>query len=262
MPLIADRVAQTTTATGDGAALNITGGAKTGYRTFGAGIGFATSCYYAIVHQSSGEWEVGLGTVTSGSPDVLNRTTVLAGTAGAGTRVNFSAGTKDVFVTAPADKLVVKDAAGAISGVIGSIEMWTSGLLAVARGGAGTTTPRDNVLAAAAKGEQSTTGIQLGNVVTLVDAGLRVADVISVWALASGTQADTQTRVKLRFRDAATATISDFNGNTVVGLSEVVTKNEAITIPAATVDILVGSERVGGGGAARTRQHVVKLMTL
>lgn len=99
MALLADRVKETTTTTGTGT-LNLDG-AVTGYRTFVAGIGTGNTCYYACVAQSPGEWEVGVGTVTDATPDTLSRDTILASSNG-GSAVNFSAGTKDVFVTFPA----------------------------------------------------------------------------------------------------------------------------------------------------------------
>jgi len=95
----ADRVKETTTTTGTGT-LNLDG-AATNYQTFVAGIGTAKQCYYAIVHQSASEWEVGIGTVTDATPDTLSRDTILSST-NSNNAVNFSAGTKDVFVTSPA----------------------------------------------------------------------------------------------------------------------------------------------------------------
>jgi hypothetical protein len=57
--------------------------------------------YYAVVHTASGvdEWEVGLGTWNTGN--TLTRTTVLGGSNGT-SAVDFSAGTKDIFMTYPA----------------------------------------------------------------------------------------------------------------------------------------------------------------
>lgn len=98
-PKIADRVYETTTTTGTGT-VNLAG-AVPSYRTFVAGVGTGDSCYYCIQHQSADEWEVGIGTVTDASPDTLSRTTILASTNG-GAAVNFSAGTKNVFVVLPA----------------------------------------------------------------------------------------------------------------------------------------------------------------
>lgn len=99
MGFIVDRVKETSTTTGTGT-LNLNG-AVTKFRTFVAGIGTSNQCYYSIVHQTVSEWEVGIGTVTDATPDTLSRTTVIA-SSNAGALVNFSAGTKDAFVTIPA----------------------------------------------------------------------------------------------------------------------------------------------------------------
>ena len=63
-----DRVKETTTSTGTGT-VNLAG-AETGFETFVAGIGNTNTTYYAIVHQSAAEFEVGLGTVSDASPAV------------------------------------------------------------------------------------------------------------------------------------------------------------------------------------------------
>lgn len=94
---LADRVKETTTTTGTGT-INLDG-AVSGFQTFVAGVGNGNACYYCIVGGS--EWEVGIGTVTDASPDTLSRTTILA-SSNSGSAVSFSAGTKDVFCTAPA----------------------------------------------------------------------------------------------------------------------------------------------------------------
>jgi hypothetical protein len=74
-------------------------GASTGYQSF-AVIGNTNTTYYTIAGQTSNEWEVGIGTYTA-SGTTLARTAVLS-SSNAGSLVNFSAGTKDVFVTYPA----------------------------------------------------------------------------------------------------------------------------------------------------------------
>ena len=102
-----DRVKETTTTTGTGT-VNLAG-AETGFESFVSGIGNSNTCYYAIVHQTADEFEVGLGTVTDATPDTLSRTTVIS-SSNSDSAVNFSAGTKDVFCTLPASKAVVEDA--------------------------------------------------------------------------------------------------------------------------------------------------------
>jgi len=97
--VLKDRVKETTTTTGTG---TITlAGAATGFQSFAA-IGNGNTTYYAI--SGGSEWEVGIGTYTA-SGTTLSRTTVLA-SSNAGALVSFSAGTKDVICTYPADKAI------------------------------------------------------------------------------------------------------------------------------------------------------------
>jgi trimeric autotransporter adhesin len=102
--IIKDRVKENTTSTGTGAVS--LGGAAATFDTFQSYMTNGDTTYYAIVHTSSGtdEWEVGLGTWNTGN--TLTRTTVLAGSSGT-SAVNFSSGTKDVFMTYPASKAAV-----------------------------------------------------------------------------------------------------------------------------------------------------------
>jgi hypothetical protein len=103
--VLKDRVQETTTTTGTGTVT--LDGAVSGFQSFSA-IGNSNTCYYAIVGGT--EWEVGLGTYTS-SGTTLSRDTILESSNG-GTAVNFSAGTKNVFVTYPAEKGLYTDASG------------------------------------------------------------------------------------------------------------------------------------------------------
>jgi hypothetical protein len=115
--VLADRVKETTTTTGTGTVTLL--GASTGFQSF-AVIGNANTTYYCIAGQTGSEWEVGVGTYTS-SGTTLARTTVLA-SSNSGSAVNFSAGTKDVFVTYPASKSTYETAGQEIyAGADGSI---------------------------------------------------------------------------------------------------------------------------------------------
>ena len=109
--VINDRVKETTTTTGTGAVS--LGGATTGFETFAAGIGNSNTTYYVIAHQTASEWEVGLGTLDGDSSD-LTRTTVIS-SSNSDSAVSFSAGTKDVFCTMPASKLVFEDASSDVT---------------------------------------------------------------------------------------------------------------------------------------------------
>lgn len=91
----ADRVKEATATTGTGT-VTLTGAAPAGYRTFASALASGDTCYYAMA--LGAEWEVGLGAFTTAG-NTLARTTVLA-SSNANAAVNFSAGNKDVFITA------------------------------------------------------------------------------------------------------------------------------------------------------------------
>lgn len=75
------------------------GAALTGYRSFASAFPDG-AIYYGIINETSGEWEVGLGTL-SGAGTTLARTTVLA-SSNANALVNFGTGTKTVYAPEPA----------------------------------------------------------------------------------------------------------------------------------------------------------------
>jgi hypothetical protein len=98
--VIANRVKETTTTAGTGTVTLL--GASTGFQSF-AVIGDANTTFYTIASQTGNEWEVGIGTYTS-SGTTLARTTVLSNSSATQpSALNFSAGTKDVFVTYPSE---------------------------------------------------------------------------------------------------------------------------------------------------------------
>ena len=113
MVAINDRVKETTTTTGTGTVQ--LAGATPGFETFVERIGDGNATYYCIALQGGAEFEVGVGTVSSGSPDTLSRTTVLANSDNNTNNVNFSAGVKDVFCTLPASKAVVEDSSNNVT---------------------------------------------------------------------------------------------------------------------------------------------------
>ena len=100
--VVADRVRETSSTTGTGTFT--LAGAVIGYQSFSSAIGNGNTTYYAISNPGVNEWEVGIGTVGAGT---LTRTTVLASSTGVA--VSFTAGSKDVFVTYPAEGAVFAD---------------------------------------------------------------------------------------------------------------------------------------------------------
>jgi hypothetical protein len=111
--IVADRVQETSTTTGTGS--YTLAGAATGFRAFGSVCSDGDTVFYAAVEGSG--WEVGIGTFSSGT---LARTTILS-SSNAGAEVNWPAGTRDVFLTVPAQQistLRTPDFLIAIQGVI------------------------------------------------------------------------------------------------------------------------------------------------
>jgi len=134
--VVKDRVQETTTTSGTGTlTLN---GAVPGFQSFTT-IGNNTT-FYTIYDNIAQAWEVGLGTVTTGSPNQLARTTVLSNSNGTTTAIPLVGNSSSVFVTYPAEKSVNLDASGNVSplGTIAS-GTWQGTTVGVAYGGTGVT---------------------------------------------------------------------------------------------------------------------------
>jgi len=123
--VLADRVQETTTTAGTGTLTLL--GAATGYQSFAA-VGDTNTTYYCIQAQTTGDWEVGIGTYTA-SGTTLSRDTVLSSSAGGTTKVTLAAGTKNVFVTYPAGRSVY------VNGT--TVTPTNSGILPTSAGGTG-----------------------------------------------------------------------------------------------------------------------------
>ena len=120
MPLLADRVQETTNTVGTGT-LTLAG-AVTGYRTFNVVFTNGNVVFYTI-DDGLGNWEVGYGTVGTGT---LSRDTVLD-SSNAGALVPFNAGSKRVFCTAPSVTLLPNQTSnsGKVLTTDGSVPSWT-----------------------------------------------------------------------------------------------------------------------------------------
>jgi hypothetical protein len=122
--IVKDRVRETSTTTGTG---TITlAGAFSGFRSF-ADIGNGNTTYYCI--SGGSQFEVGIGTYTA-SGTTLSRDTVLSNSLGTTALINFSAGTKDVFVTYPSDKAILGTTSAVASTGTGNVVLSTSPTLA------------------------------------------------------------------------------------------------------------------------------------
>jgi hypothetical protein len=100
--VLKDRVKETTTTTSTGT--YTLAGAVTGFQSF-AVVGNGNSTYYTVTDGTN--WEVGVGTYTS-SGTLLSRDTILESSNG-GSAVNWGVGSKDVFLTYPAERAVLVD---------------------------------------------------------------------------------------------------------------------------------------------------------
>ena len=105
-----DRVKATSTTVGT--ISMVVSGTVSGFVTFNAGIGDTNTTYYTIVGEDvPTEWEVGIGVYTN-SGTSLSRDTII--NSSTGSKVDFSAGTKIVFCTLPAEKALMKDSSDAV----------------------------------------------------------------------------------------------------------------------------------------------------
>lgn len=134
--VLADRVQETTTTTGTGT-IHLAGAAIQ-CQTFVSGVGNGNQTYYCLVSGDSTNWEVGIGTVTVGSPNTLSRTTILA-SSNSGSAISLF-GTSTVFGDAPAALLSIlaNGTTGTGAVVLASSPTITSPTLAGTATGAGT----------------------------------------------------------------------------------------------------------------------------
>ena len=107
--VLKDRVKETTTTTGTGT--YTLAGAVTGFEAFSQ-VGKGNTTYYCCTDGT--DFEIGIGTYAS-SGTTLARTTILQ-SSNSDNAVSWSSGTRTVFCTLPAEKMIFNDASNAIQG--------------------------------------------------------------------------------------------------------------------------------------------------
>jgi hypothetical protein len=98
--VVKNRVQETTSTTGTGT-VTLSGTAPTGFQTFTNAMTDGDKTYYQITNGT--DWEIGLGTYASAG-NTLARTTVYE-SSNSNNAVNFTSGSKDVFMVFPAQQI-------------------------------------------------------------------------------------------------------------------------------------------------------------
>ena len=107
--VIKDRIKETSTTTGTGT--YTLAGAVTGFEAFSQ-VGDGNTTYYTCTDGT--DFETGIGTYTA-SGTTLARTTILQ-SSNSDNAVNWTSGTRTLFCTLPAQKMVFKDASDVVQG--------------------------------------------------------------------------------------------------------------------------------------------------
>ncbi len=106
--IIEDRVKETSTSIGIGNF--VLSGTSGPFKTFASVCSVGDTFWYCIYETAGINWEIGIGTYLA--PNTIQRTTVSSSSVG-NNRVNFGAGTKEVFITVAASTVAMITDTGA-----------------------------------------------------------------------------------------------------------------------------------------------------
>lgn len=123
--MIGDRIEETANSPGTNSVVQLLG-ALAGW-SFLDRFGDSGRCYYEIASDSM--WEIGKGTITSGSPNTLTRTDVIRNSSRTTSRLNFT-GTVRVFCTPPWDAILFAGDDGAFDARSKRISSLAAGTIA------------------------------------------------------------------------------------------------------------------------------------
>jgi hypothetical protein len=235
--VVADRVKETTTTTGTGA-ISL-GGAEANFIAFSSALSDGDTTYYAIIDNVNQAYEVGLGTYTA-SGNTLARTTVLA-SSNSGSAVNFSAGSKDVFINYPAGKSVYLDGSNQLV-INGTAVTSTPAEINLVDGSSAGTIVNSKAVIYGASGEVNATTLQIaGTSITATAAELNFVDGVTS---AIQTQIDSKNALPILKGTNYTASAGEF----IIATAGSIT----ITLPASPSAGNTVTVKDGTGAAATT----------
>jgi hypothetical protein len=195
--------------------------------------------YYAIIDNVNQAYEVGLGTYTA-SGNTLARTTVLA-SSNSGSAVNFSAGSKDVFINYPAGKSAYLDASNQLV-INGTAVTSTPAELNLVDGSSAGTIVNSKAVIYGAAGEVNATTLQVaGASITATAAELNYSSGVTS---AIQTQIDSKNALPILKGANYTASAGEF----VIATAGSIT----ITLPASPSAGNTVTVKDGTGAAATT----------
>jgi len=213
--VIKDRVKETTTTTGT--ATYQLAGAVSGFEGF-IQVGDGNTTYYVCTDNT--DFEIGIGTFTDASPDTLERTSILQ-SSNSDSAVSWSAGTRTIFCTYPADKAVFEDASNNINGtfvgnITGNVTGNTSGTAATVTSAAQTNITSLGTLTALTVDNVAINATTIGHtddtdLITLADGVVTVAGEISVTTLDIGGTNVTSTAAELNVLDGIASIDTDIS---------------------------------------------------
>ena len=108
--VVADRIKETTTTQGNGSSYTLAG-PETGFESFSV-IGDGNKTYYCCTDGT--DFEIGIGTYTASGTTLSRHADDVLQSSNSDGLVNWGSGTKDIFVTQPAEKAVFIDDSGDI----------------------------------------------------------------------------------------------------------------------------------------------------
>ena len=235
MPLLADRVLETSITAGTGT-LTLAG-AVSGYRSFNSAFTNGNIVFYTV-DDGAGNWEVGYGTIGTGT---LTRTTVLE-SSNANALVVFSSASKRVYCTAPTPALLPDQTSqsGKVLTTNGTTPSWTTP-------NAGTVTSVTGTAPIVSSGG-ATPAISIPAATSSVNGYLTSTD----WTTFNGKGSGSVTTVSVVSANGFTGTVANATTTPAITITTSITgvlKGNGTAISAATVgtDYSVGTSALTTG---------------